>query len=181
VSVVTLIAWILTAMVGLYLLAIWLIEYDPDFQRAAATRLPVPIVCGHVLLAVGGLLLWVLYLITAERSFCWAAASDLGVIATLGFTMAFRWLGVYRARPSQTLARAAPDPDPPAPDSLATGASMHAWPAAMVASSSGPAGSAALAVPPERHFPVSVVIAHGIFAVGTVTLVVLIVIGVGTS
>jgi hypothetical protein len=36
-----------------------------------------------------------------------------------------------------------------------------------------------LAVPPERHFPVSVVIAHGIFAVITIVLVVLTILGVG--
>jgi hypothetical protein len=180
VSVAALVAWIVTAVVGLYLLAIWLIEYDPDFQRVAATRLPVTVVCGHVLLAVGGLLLWLLYLITNERFFCWAAASDLAVIATLGFTMAIRWLGVYRARPSQAAGRVVPDPDPAWLDSPAPGVSMHAWPTAIVASSSGSAGLG-LAVPPERHFPVSVVIAHGIFAVTTVTLVVLIVIGVGGS
>jgi hypothetical protein len=36
-AVVALITWIVTALGGLYLLAIWLIEYDPDFQRAAAS------------------------------------------------------------------------------------------------------------------------------------------------
>jgi hypothetical protein len=35
-----LIAWILTAGAGLYLLTVWLIEYDREFQSAAATRLP---------------------------------------------------------------------------------------------------------------------------------------------
>jgi len=37
------------------LLAIWLIEYDREFQRAAATRLPVPVIFLHAVLAVGGL------------------------------------------------------------------------------------------------------------------------------
>src|SRR5215475_9883059 len=64
--VVALITWIVTALGGLYLLAIWLIEYDPDFQRAAATRLPVPVISGHVLFAIGGLAVWLMYLITDE-------------------------------------------------------------------------------------------------------------------
>ena len=67
--VVALVTWIVTALGGLYLLAIWLIEYDPDFQRAAATRLPVPVVSGHVLFAVGGLVVWLMYLITDEDIF----------------------------------------------------------------------------------------------------------------
>ena len=39
-SLLALLAWITTASGGLYLLAIWLIEYDKDFQSVAATRLP---------------------------------------------------------------------------------------------------------------------------------------------
>ncbi len=45
-TVAALITWVITALGELYLLAIWLIEYDPDFQHAAATRLPVPVVAG---------------------------------------------------------------------------------------------------------------------------------------
>src|SRR5258708_39286767 len=52
--------WLITASAGLYLLAIWLIEYDREFQSAAATRLPVPVISAHVLLAVGGLAVWAL-------------------------------------------------------------------------------------------------------------------------
>ena len=44
VSLAALFTWIVTAGAGLYLLTIWLIEYDRDFQSAAATRLPVPVI-----------------------------------------------------------------------------------------------------------------------------------------
>lgn len=54
-AVVALITWIVAASGGLYLRAIWLIEHDRDFQRAAAARLPVPVILTHVLLAVTGL------------------------------------------------------------------------------------------------------------------------------
>lgn len=182
-SVVALIAWIVTAMGGLYLLAIWLIEYDPDFQRAAATRLPVPVVCGHVLFAVGGLAFWVMYLITNKRVFCLTAACDLVLIAALGVTMAVRWLGVYRARPGQAPARAVPVTGGPPLDPAAwtaRTASEPDWPAATTSPSSQ-ARPSELAVPPERHFPVSVVIAHGVFALTTVTLVVLTAAGIGAG
>jgi hypothetical protein len=97
--VYALITWIVTALGGLYLLAIWLIEYDPDFQRAAATRLPVPVVSSHALLAVGGLVIWIMYLVTEEAVFEWATIAILAFVATFGLTMAVRWIGVYRAGP----------------------------------------------------------------------------------
>ena len=45
----------------------WSVKADPDFQHAAATRLPLPVVCGQVLFAVGGFLSWVMYLITDKK------------------------------------------------------------------------------------------------------------------
>jgi hypothetical protein len=172
-AVVALFTWVVTALGGLYLVAIWLIEYDPDFQHAAATRLPVPVVFGHVLFAVAGLVLWVLYLITDRKAYCWATIAVLAVIATLGLTMAVRWLGVYRARTSRASAPAIPVPSAVWPYSPE--AQTASQPRAMVpfASPTGQARPGELAVPPERHFPVSVVIAHGIFAVTTIVLVVL--------
>jgi hypothetical protein len=180
-AVAALIAWIVTALVGLYLLAIWLIEYDPDFQHAAATRLPVPVIAGHVLFAAGGLVSWVLYVITDKRICSWIAAAALAVIVTLGLTMAVRWLGVYRARPSRASAQAVSGSYSPGPYSPAGWAPGQGWAPATPRSPGGQERPADLAVPPERHFPVSVVIAHGIFAVSTVLLVVLTILGVGGS
>jgi hypothetical protein len=127
-SVIALIAWIVTLLGGLFLLAIWLIEYDPQIQRAAATRLPVPVISTHAVLAVVGLIVWVSYLVTDNDAFAFATLAIVAVVASLGITMAGRWFKVYRA-----------DPDP--------------------------------LVPPERHFPVPVVIGHGVFALTTVVLV----------
>src|SRR5258708_5074738 len=132
--------WIVTALGGLFLLAIWLIEYDPDFQRAAATRLPVPLISGHVVLALGGLAVWILYLLTGQDTFAWATLADLAVVVTLGMTMAIRWIGVYRAKVIGTDAAVLEGVGV----STATGVRRGARGA-----------SAELAVPPERHFPVS--------------------------
>jgi hypothetical protein len=147
-SVIALFTWILTAAFGLFLLAVWLIEYDRDYQRSAATRLPIPVISAHVLLAVTGLVVWVGYLLADSRRLAWAAAIILVVVATLGLIMAFRWFGVYRK---------------------------------FTAARTGAAPSAGPAIPPERNFPLPVVIAHGIFAVATVTLVVLTAVGVSVD
>jgi hypothetical protein len=135
-SVIALLAWVVTLLAGLFLLAIWLIEYDPAIQRSAATRLPVPVISGHALLALCGLILWVSYLITGEEVLAQATLLVLALVVSLGVTMAVRWAKVRRAKP-----------DP--------------------------------LVPPERHFPLPVVIGHGVFAATTVVLVVLTTFGVG--
>ena len=99
---VALLTWILTASGGLYLLTIWLIEYDREFQSVAATRLPIPVISTHALLAVTGLVVWALYLLTDRDDLTWLAAGILVVVAILGLTMAARWIGVYRAYGSQS-------------------------------------------------------------------------------
>ena len=179
-AVLALIFWSATALGGLYLLAIWLIEYDPDFQYAAASRLPALVITGHVLFAVVGLLSWVIFLITDKEMYSWTSAGALAAIATLGFTMAIRWIAVYRTW------RRASVPADPMP--YAYGAyTLTAWGTMRARATRTPGSSSdevrpwQLAVPPERHFPVSVVIAHGILAVTTVVLVVLTCLGVGGS
>jgi hypothetical protein len=136
-STIALFAWIATVLVGLVLLIIWLMEYDREFQSAAATRLPVPVISAHALLGIGGLLVWGFYLLTDEESLALPTVADLGVVVVLGLIMAARWVGVYRGY-------ASPDSSP-----------------GMV-----------ITVPPERHFPRSVVAIHGILAAATVVLVV---------
>jgi len=135
-SAASLFAWIATVLVGLLLLVIWFMEYDPQFQRAAATRLPVPLISTHALLGMAGLLLWGGYLLVDEDRLAWATIADMGLAVLLGLTMAWRWIRVYRAP-------ADPDPSP----------------------------TGIVSVPPERHFPLSAVILHGLLAVTTVVLV----------
>src|SRR5215469_16035737 len=131
-SVVALFTWIATVLAGLLLFVIWLLEYDREFQSAAATRLPVPVISAHALLGMGGLVLWIDYLLVDQERLAWATLADLGTVALLGLVMATRWIGVYRAFA-----------DP------------------------GPAVSRTATVPPERHFPMPVVVTHGILAVTT--------------
>jgi hypothetical protein len=96
-NVAALFALVLTVLAGLVLLMIWLMEYDRDFQTAAATRLPVPLISAHALLGLGGLMAWGLYVLTDAQKLEWATVADLGVVAVLGLVMAARWIGVYRA------------------------------------------------------------------------------------
>jgi manganese efflux pump family protein len=136
-GVAALFTWMVTVLGGLVLLVIWIIEYDREFQSAAATRLPVPVISAHALLGMGGMLLWVAYLLLDEERLAWATAAILGAVAVLGLVMAARWIRVYRT---------VGDP--------------------------GPSLTRNVSVPPERNFPLPVVVAHGLLAVTTVILVV---------
>ena len=166
-SVFALVTWITAAAGGLYLLSIWLIEYDKEFQSVAATRLPPPVLAGHVLLALGGLAVWIAYLIYDVDRLVWAALVALLLAATLGIVMAVRWVAVYRA-------------------GRAAARERQARQARHLALVSGRARVAVLEQtdelgPTERNFPLPVVIAHGLFAAATITLVLLTALGVRGS
>jgi hypothetical protein len=145
-SVAGLFTWMVTIFAGLVLLVIWIIEYDSEFQSAAATRLPVPVISTHALLGMSGLLLWIGYLLIGKARLAWAAVFVLGAVALLGLLMAARWIQVYRSF-------AAP----------------------------GPSITRNATAPPERSFPLGVVVTHGILAITTFVLVLLTTIGVGRS
>lgn len=93
---VVLITWFAAVLAGLYMLAVWLIENDVTSRGVRPSRLPVPVVLGHLTLAVTGLALWVTYLVLEQKKFAWAAIGVLVGIALLGFTMFARWIPVYR-------------------------------------------------------------------------------------
>lgn len=162
-SLIALLTWIATASLGLYLLSIWLIEYDKDFQADAATRLPPPVLAAHVTLGGGGLIVWAYYLFYDNDGLAWISTASVLIGASLGVFMANRWVGVYRAK--RRLLRA---------EGLEPAARRGA---VAVLDRPAPVRTG----PPERNFPLPVVIAHGTFATATIALVVLTAFGVGGS
>src|SRR5215469_3200266 len=139
---IALIAWFITALWGLYMLAVWLIENDATNQRNSASRLPLPVILAHVTLAVSGLVVWVTYLLLDRAALAWIALGILGGIAVLGFTMFARWIPVYRTQDAT-----------PVPVPVSVGAGPEPAQPAMIIQDG----------PPEGNFPLFVVIAHGLF------------------
>jgi hypothetical protein len=154
---VALIVWFITALWGLYMLAVWLIENDATRQGTAASRLPLPVILAHVTFAVAGLGVWVAYLLVDRPALAWTAVGILVAIALLGLSMFARWIPVYRMADDEVsvpVGAAAPGaPGMPSPREL----------------------------PAEGSFPLLIVLAHGAFAASTVVLVVLTALGVGGS
>lgn len=136
-----LVTWVITALGGFYMFGTWLTRGG---ARGGTSRLPVPVVFGHLSLAAIGLVVWIVYLVTDKDALAWTAFILLVPVALLGFVMLARWIPVHRARAT---APTGPGQDAPA----------------------------------ERHFPLVVVLAHGLFAVVTVVLVLLTALGVGGS
>ncbi len=157
-GVAALITWLLTAGGGFFMLGKWVANGGTRQPRTSS--FPPALIFGHFALAATGLVLWIIYLITDTDALAWIAFILLVPVAALGFTMLARWLPTHRA--GATSGRA----------TVASGRTS--------AAPTGTTTTSAPAQPPEGHFPVPVVVAHGVFAVVTVVLVLLTALGVGS-
>ncbi len=151
-DIAALIAWVITALGGFYLLGTWIQRGGVRQQRSGTSRLPAPVLFGHFALAAVGLVVWIVYVVADKSALAWTAFGLLLPVALLGFVMLARWIPVYRAQAA-------------------------AGPAAATATPQEAEESA----PAERHFPMSVVLAHGLFAVVTLVLVLFSALGIGGS
>ena len=105
-DVAALIAWIVTALGGFYLLGTWIQHGGPRRQIGTNSNFPPPLVFGHFVLAALGLIIWIIYLSTDKKGYAWTAFGLLIVIALLGFTMLIRWLPSYRTTTGGRVAQA---------------------------------------------------------------------------
>jgi predicted lipid-binding transport protein (Tim44 family) len=148
-KVAALITWLITALGGIYLLGTWLARGGLRQQRARTTHLPTPLIFGHGGLAASGLIVWIIYLAVGGTALAWTAFIILLPVALLGLTMFARWFGAYRVQA-------------PRPAYAAAGT---------VPATEGMPVPEAPAVPAEQHFPIPVVVGHGLLAVTTLILV----------
>jgi hypothetical protein len=117
-------------------------------REPGSSHFPPAVIFGHFGLAAAGLILWIVYLIAGGATLAWIAFVLLVPVAALGFVMLRRWIPTYRAGAA-----------------VSSGGGRRAGTAATVGA------------PPERHFPVAVVGAHGVLAVVTLVLVLLAALG----
>ena len=160
-AVAALVAWILTAGLGLYMFAIWLIEDDGSIDGKSYRRLRAPVVFGHAGLAVIGLCVWIISIYVHMNSLSWVTLLILALVATLGVFMFTRWIPVHRMYSESA--------DLPARQAAGM-AQGRAGPGLYEAG--GPIHPLE-PIPPENNFPLPVVLLHGVLAVTTVTLVVI--------
>jgi hypothetical protein len=151
-----LIAWIVTAAAGSYLLAGWLAAGGLRRRRPAASLVPVTVL-SHFGLAVAGLGLWIAFVITGTRVLAWVGVGLIVLIAGLGMG-----------------ARSAALPEP----------GRNASPAGPGSAGPGPGSAARVQPQADRRSakagtPVAVIAVHGMLATATILLVLLAAIGAG--
>lgn len=146
-----LIVWIITALGGFGLLAIWLQRGGIQQADQPGRRIRPPLIFTHLTLAAGGLVVWIVYLASGTRALAWIASAVLLVVASLGFGMFALWLQRRQTAPA-----------PAGAGGVGTG---------------GLEGS----MPAEQHFPVPIVLLHGLVAATTLVLVLLAALKVGGS
>jgi uncharacterized membrane protein SirB2 len=145
-----LIVWVITALGGFGLLAIWLQRGGIQQADQPGRRIRPPLIFTHLLLAATGLVLWIIYLASDTRALAWVAFGLLLIVASLGFGMLALWL--QRRQAAAALA--------------GTGAATTVGEGTM---------------PAEQHFPIPLVVAHGLVAATTLVLVLLTALKVGGS
>lgn len=94
-GIAALVAWVLTAAGGFYLLGVWISR--GGHRRPGSSHLPPGVVFGHFGLAATGLVLWIVYLLTGAVVLAWTALVLLVPVAVLGFVLLARWIPVYRS------------------------------------------------------------------------------------
>jgi len=153
-SIAALIVWILTALGGLTLLAIWLAGGGLRQQPTHLSRFRAPVVFGHMGLAALGLILWILYMTLNTVGWGWGALIAAVAAAVLGLLMftAWRASGGLRSTASPRI----------------TGLT----PGQRAAARTG--GMLGTEVPAEHRFPVALVAGHGLLAALTILLVLLV-------
>ena len=96
-SIAALIAWVITAGIGSFMLARWL-SHGGLRGGAAATHFPPARVFTHFGLAAAGLIIWIVYLIIDRPLLAWIAFADLVLVALVGGVLVARWTKDGRAR-----------------------------------------------------------------------------------
>jgi hypothetical protein len=87
-----LIVWVITALGGFGLLAIWLQRGGMSQADQPGRRIRPGLILTHMALAATGLVLWIIYLASDTRALAWIAFVLLLVVASLGFGMLALWL-----------------------------------------------------------------------------------------
>ena len=95
-AIAALVAWVLTALGGFFMLAKWV--RGGGHRRESSTKLAPGLIFSHFLLAAAGLVLWIIYVVIASKAVGWIAFIALLPVALLGFVMLARWIPAYRNR-----------------------------------------------------------------------------------
>lgn len=107
-----LIAWLLTASLGGYMLRTWVVRGGLRRQRTSGVGVPPGVVFGHASAALAGLTVWVSYLSSGWRPLAWIGVTLVCAAICLGVCTVTLWTP-YPVRPDPEPGDA-PQDKPPA-------------------------------------------------------------------
>lgn len=167
VQLAALLAWLATALSGGYVLLKWL-RAGGSLRRRSATSAPPAVIAGHPGFGLLGLVLWVVFMLTGWVPLAWITVGLLGPVAGLGMGLLLLGLPSPRAHASDA---------PQAPDvpHAVTAPNAVTAPGALQLLERAPA----VVARPVRHAPVFVIVAHALFALTVLLLVITATIGAG--
>lgn len=90
-AIAALIAWLLTASLGGYMLRTWIVRGGLRRQRATGVGVPPVLLFGHASAALTGLAVWVVYLASGWVLVAWFGVLLVGSAITLGICMVTLW------------------------------------------------------------------------------------------
>jgi manganese efflux pump family protein len=178
-AIAALIAWLVAAGSGAYVLGSWIAHGGSLRRRARGESAGVPpaVLFGHFGLALSGLVIWIAYLVTGLAALAWVAVAVLLPVAGLGMATLVTGLPGRRPAPSQghgsEVGLGASD--------TAAGAANGAHLASVSTRTAmiGAGGTGAVSV--RARLSPLVVAAHGALAVTTMILVLLAALGGAAS
>jgi hypothetical protein len=191
-DIAALIAWLVTAGSGAYVLGSWIYHGGSLRRRTGGTGSPPAVIIGHFSLALAGLVIWIAYMVAGWPALAWTAVGVLLPVAGLGMaalTIGLPGLPSLPRRPG----RPVPAATVPAATGSTVAGSTVAGGAAVGGTVTGSpntgitagtgttasVGESGRAASGKRRLSPLVVVGHGVVAVTTMLLVLLAALGVG--
>jgi hypothetical protein len=113
-AIAAMIAWVLTASIGAYMLRTWVTRGGLRRQRATGVGVPPAVVFGHASAALTGLLIWLGFIDTGLDLLAWLGVTLVAGAIALGICTVTLWTPYPVAAPPAAAPAVAPEPAPPA-------------------------------------------------------------------
>jgi len=115
-AIAAMIAWVLTASIGVYMLRTWVTRGGLRRQRATGVGVPPVVVFGHASAALTGLLIWLAFVGTRLDLLAWLGVTVVAGAIALGVCTVTLWTPYPVAVPPAAAPAVAPTATPPAAD-----------------------------------------------------------------
>src|SRR5712691_7300409 len=90
-AIAAMIAWVLTASIGFYMLRTWVARGGLRRQRTTGVGVPPAVVFGHASAALTGLLIWLVFIQTGWDPLAWLGVTVIAGTIALGICTVTLW------------------------------------------------------------------------------------------